>query len=101
MIAKEEASSFAALMISSARHSEIVVFFPWVLATAPVVIFLNALSSRLCGAVSTAWGTEIPEKNNRMTSSRGAAFSIAVTSIWRGFFFVFFSMISNDVFIAL
>ena len=53
-------------------------------------MFRRAMSSLRCGAISTAFGTEIPPKRSRVISSFGAAFCNASTKDCIGFVFVVF-----------
>ena len=64
-------------------------------------MFLNAVSSLLSGAMSTAFGTDIPPYCRRVTSSLGAAFCKAFINVWTGFFFVFSSIMLNAFFTIL
>ena len=55
----------------------------------------SATSILRCGAESTACGYFAPPYSIVVISSRGAAFSIALTNISTGFFLVLVSIISN------
>lgn len=87
---KEVVSFLDAPRISSARQLAIGFLLLYDAFVAPIAIFLNATSILLDGATSTAFGTAMPPYLSLVTSSLGAAFSIAFTSICTGFCLVLF-----------
>merc|ERR1711966_339553 len=84
LMAKELDEPLAALMISSARHSAIVLMLRKAAAREPWVMSQMAWLTRRMGDTSTAWRRTTPPAPTRVESSRGDALMMASTSCWMG-----------------
>lgn len=85
LIPNEFELPLAALMSSSARHSEIVLIFLNAASRAPIVSSPIAWLTRLSGDTSTACRLTVPDEPILVESSRTPQLTMASTRIWIGF----------------